>query len=545
MKRLPINHWQTSFAIATFSLLGIIPQIANAYPMYYIVDLGGLGGSTSLGRGVNNAGDVVGIATTDSYSKHGFLWQGEFAKIPNINPFNGNTEPLLVSQSQITDLLTLGGTNSGAFGINDSGEIVGYSDTSSGTIHAFLNSNGNMKDLGTLGGDNSGAKSINNLGQVVGWADTANSGSQAFLYANNQMTSLGTFGGSRSEATSINDLGSIVGWANDENNQSQAFLWENNQMTDLGLLSGTSWSQAFDINNSNQIVGAIDTITGERQAVLWENGQILNLPSLGGNWSQANAINNKGHAVGWSETATSGSMAFHATLWEDGEAIDLNDPNIIRPNSPWVLQEAWNVNDQGDIVGQGIVRVGDAWERHAFLLKESCRVSPQQQNPLLPSEIDGEWMKFNNVPSNLWYDPPANSGFNYQALNGSGFLQISNFPCGIDPDNQFNVFVGGENLGVFGPGDTLDFSQFFDTPVTDFTIVGINAPIDTTDPVAFPIQIAFNNPTADFQIRPVFVDPPVNEAPANNVKAVVPEPATIWSLMGLGLAIIIGDRRRR
>jgi len=97
----------------------------------------------------------------------------------------------------------------------------------------------------------------------------------------------------------------------------------------------------------------------------------------------------------------------------------------------------------------------------------------------------------------------------------------------------------------FGPGDTLDFSQFFDTPVTEFTIVGINAPIDSTDPVAFPIQIAFNDPTADFQIRPVFVDPPVNEESANNVRTSVPEPATIWSLMGLGLAIIIGDRRRR
>ena len=71
----------------------------------------------------------------------------------------------------MTDLGTLGGDNSGdlSMGINNHGQIVGQSDTSSGKAHAFLWEDGTMTDLGTLGGDNSGALFINNRSQIVGW----------------------------------------------------------------------------------------------------------------------------------------------------------------------------------------------------------------------------------------------------------------------------------------------------------------------------------------------------------------------------------------
>jgi len=52
----------------------------------------------------------------------------------------------------MTDLGTLGGTESLARGINDSGQVVGYSATASGHWYAFLYYGGTMADLGTLGG---------------------------------------------------------------------------------------------------------------------------------------------------------------------------------------------------------------------------------------------------------------------------------------------------------------------------------------------------------------------------------------------------------
>ncbi len=54
----------------------------------------------------------------------------------------------------MTDLGDLGGEESFAKGINDDGQVVGYSDASAGILspHAFVYSGGTMTDLGTLPG---------------------------------------------------------------------------------------------------------------------------------------------------------------------------------------------------------------------------------------------------------------------------------------------------------------------------------------------------------------------------------------------------------
>ena len=82
----------------------------------------------------------------------------------------------------MTDLGTLGGTVSYARGINDSGQVVGYSYTSSGIYHAFLWQNGSMTDLGTLGGTESYAYGINNNGWIVGESYDASGYSHAVIW---------------------------------------------------------------------------------------------------------------------------------------------------------------------------------------------------------------------------------------------------------------------------------------------------------------------------------------------------------------------------
>ena len=75
---------------------------------------------------------------------------------------------------QAVDLPRLGGSESYANGINDQGQVAGWSGTAGGYYHAFLWQNGTMTDLGTLpGGWSSSACGINNLGQVVGESLTA------------------------------------------------------------------------------------------------------------------------------------------------------------------------------------------------------------------------------------------------------------------------------------------------------------------------------------------------------------------------------------
>ena len=119
-------------------------------------DLGTLGGTKSVGRGINASGQVAGRADTKGDSAdHAVRWTG--------------TTP--------TDLGTLGGTNSEGQGINASGDIVGTSQiTGNADRHAFLYTGGQMYDLNTLLLPGSGVTrlwvgeaggSINDLGQIA------------------------------------------------------------------------------------------------------------------------------------------------------------------------------------------------------------------------------------------------------------------------------------------------------------------------------------------------------------------------------------------
>jgi probable HAF family extracellular repeat protein len=165
------------------------------------------------------------------------------------------------------------------------------------------------------------------------------------------VTDLGTFGGTYSQAQDISPTGQVVGQAarpGDSGSAGAAFLWQNGVMSNLGTLGGAN-SDATGINKFTQVVGNANTATGAVHAFLWQNGVMTDLGTLGGNDSGANDINNSGEVVGSAYTA---SGAYHAYEWQSGVMTDLN--TLIPANSGWVLTNAYGVNDNGQIVGQGV-----------------------------------------------------------------------------------------------------------------------------------------------------------------------------------------------
>jgi probable HAF family extracellular repeat protein len=80
-------------------------------------------------------------------------------------------------------------------------------------------------------------------------------------------------------------------------------------------------------------------------------GDLSGRPTIyGGSFSIANAINNSGVVVGYSTLRDGVNHAFRWT--RDGGMIDLN--TLLPGGSGWVLHEANDINDNGQIVGTGL-----------------------------------------------------------------------------------------------------------------------------------------------------------------------------------------------
>jgi probable HAF family extracellular repeat protein len=163
----------------------------------------------SIAYGNNTSGNIVGAASVNN--AYLALITGVFT----INSLNNlDAQAFLYSNGQATLLPTLGGNFSLARSINEQGQIVGYSTTADGQIHAFLYQDGTMTDLETLNGPSgdSLAYGINDQGQIVGASTTQNGSMHAFIYQEGTMYDLGVLdGGISSSARGINDLGQVVG----------------------------------------------------------------------------------------------------------------------------------------------------------------------------------------------------------------------------------------------------------------------------------------------------------------------------------------------
>ena len=148
-----------------------------------------------------------------------------------------------------------------------------------------------------------------------------------------------------------------------------------------------------------------------------------------------------------------------------------------------------------------------------------------QDDPILPVRDANGRFRLLDITSGAWVDPPLVSSYQFTMDSSSSlFSGILDFPTGFN--SSFTVSSGGQELGSFGPGDAFFFPG---EGVSEFTISDINPLVDSEDPLAFPIQLAFNTTTASFSMTPIIEGNPPQDAST-------PEPSTLLGLGTLALA---------
>jgi len=173
-----------------------------------LMDLGTLGGGTSMGTIINQRGQVAGLSSLASGTSHAFFWDG--AAMQDLGAV-GNADWPGDPSSWF----------SGATAINARGRVAGFS---AGFLPAqelaFVWDGTTMRSLGTLGGADSHAMAMNDRGQVVGQAALPSStcynyeiGCHAFLWNSTTMIDLGSLGSGPSVALAVNRQGQIAGWS--------------------------------------------------------------------------------------------------------------------------------------------------------------------------------------------------------------------------------------------------------------------------------------------------------------------------------------------
>jgi probable HAF family extracellular repeat protein len=230
-------------------------------------------GNNGVANAINDSGEVTGAAENSSLESSCPAYDSTQAQFQRYQ-----FKPVVWRHGVVTELATVAGDGVGTgLAINNKGQVAGGSGDCSTfnlqflipihPLHAILwEKDGNPIEIPSFGATQPGgfgnmALGINNYGEVVGFSTLpGNVSFHAFLWSRgNQIVDLGAVAGMpSSSAIAINDSGVVVGVSQDSMNL-VATIWKHQKAVDLNTLLPDDSSLylliACSINAKGQIIG--------------------------------------------------------------------------------------------------------------------------------------------------------------------------------------------------------------------------------------------------------------------------------------------------
>lgn len=292
---------------------------------------------------------------------------------------SGNGDTGRSSDYTVTDLGTLGGSQSRAASINNAGQVVGFAQNGAGEWKPFLWESGQMTAIDAAFHPDY-PLSINNSKQVVGtglstlpptrtaWPVRSVMSPEGYpraaMWQNGQCTDLGTLGGSLSIVHHINGSTQIIGKSLSAVSASHAFVWQNGIMQDMNSLlpPGSGWElQLACINDTTGNIIGEGLLNNTEQVFFYDAVTKTIIENIPGTMHGIHDINEAGEGAV--------TMNGIACVGKGDQVLDLNA--MIPADTGWNLTEALAINDSGQIVGQGVMN----GKTHAFLLTPTNKLA--------------------------------------------------------------------------------------------------------------------------------------------------------------------------
>lgn len=273
--------------LALLACISLVP-VASAHAQFTFTNIDFPGGTLTTARGINDKGEIVG-AYRITPPRHALLIKA------------GQYIPLAPTTILATHL-------SEAFKSNDRGDVVGDFVGDDGFLHGFLLSKkGVVTTLDFPGASDTAAYGINESGTVVGQWDLLDSNgnlliNHGFVWKNGSFTQVDFPGSGDTYLFGINARGDLVGgWDSGVTSPLEhGFVClKQDQCSSFDVpVAGAPATQADDISANGQIIGAYVDVNGLIHAFSMDGKNFTSFDFPGATDTLAWGINSSGQIVG-------------------------------------------------------------------------------------------------------------------------------------------------------------------------------------------------------------------------------------------------------